>query len=62
MTCGSPPCHPQATLADVTQRRISSSAPIVYAPNDSPMSLFRSMCIVTSAISASAAAGQPRPV
>ena len=35
--------YPQATFADVMLFITSSSAPMVYAPNDSPISQFRSM-------------------
>ena len=46
MTCGSPPWKPHATLAEVMNGMIASSAPSVQRPYDSPMSQLRSMVLV----------------
>ena len=45
MTCGSPPWKPQATLAELMNGMMASSAPSVQRPYDSPMSQLRSIIL-----------------
>src|SRR5215470_9056579 len=45
MTCGSPPWNPHATLAELMNGMMASSAPSVQRPYDSPMSQYRSIIL-----------------
>src|ERR1700682_5003852 len=49
MMCGSPPWKPQATLAELMNGMIASSAPSVQRPYDSPMSQLRSIALRAAA-------------